>query len=170
MSALDSTILKSILTTIFFEDPEDGQYVVPKQGNWYNPQDTEDGKIATWIAYAIPERESVLKARSDLDIDNQELNIITELVVIDLQFVGQMAEQMAVSVEHWPKRADIAKAFEPVSGQVRDDKIRVVSSWFKQEGMNTTYAYNVRVRVYCANVQETGANKLWHFSANGSIS
>jgi hypothetical protein len=75
-----------------------------------------------------------------------------------------------MSVMHWPRRADVSAAFDIVSGQVREDKIRVVASWFKQEGMNTTYAYNVKVRVYCANLQETGALKLEHFSANGIIS
>lgn len=173
MSMLDNILLRDILAEIFFavEDRERAKnYIVPKQGNWYNPQDTEEDKIATWIAYAIPERYSILKARQDVDEDGNVLNVVNELVTIQLQFVGTAAERLAASVMHWPKRGDVADAFAVVSGQIRDDRIDVVASWFKQEGLNTTYAYNTRVRVYCANVQETGANRLWHFSANGIIS
>lgn len=173
MSHLNSSLLRDILAEIFFsiEDREEAKkYIVPKQGNWYNPQDGHRNKINTWIGYGIPDRESVLKAREEANEDNLPINIINELVIIDLQFVGEQAEDMAASVMHWPKRADVREAFSVVSGQVRDDKIRVVASWFKQEGMNTVYAYNVRVRVYCANVLETSANQLQHFYASGAIS
>jgi len=173
MSNLDSTLLRTILSEIFFTADSRSElikYVVPKQGNWYNPQDTEEGKIATWIAYAIPHRESILKARSVQDEDNVDYNLVNELVEIELQFVGSKAELLAMSVMHWPKRADVSDAFSVVSGQVRDDKIRVVASWFNQEGANTIYAYNTKVRVYCANLQETGALNLEHFLANGTIS
>jgi len=173
MSNLDSTVLRTVLSEIFFatEDRAEAlQYIVPKQGNWYNPQDTESGKVATWIAYSISHRESVIKARSVQDEENADYNLVSELVEIDLQFVGTEAERLASSVMHWPRRSDVAAAFEVVSGQVREDKIHVTSSWFKQEGMNTTYAYNVKIRVYCANLQETGVLKLEHFSANGIIS
>lgn len=172
MSALDSSILRTILSEIFFSiesRPEGLKYIVPKQGNWYNPQDTEDGKISTWIAYSISERNSILKARQEVDEDGNILNILNELVEIQLQFVGTEAEKFAYSVMHWPKRGDVADAFDIVSGQIRDDRIGVIASWFKQEGLNTTYAYNTRVRVYCANVQETGANRLLHFTANGKV-
>lgn len=173
MSHLNSSLLRDILAEIFFsiEDREEAKkYIVPKQGNWYNPQDGYKNKINTWIGYSIPDRESVLKAREEANEDNLPINIINELVIIDLQFVGEQAEDMVASVMHWPKRADVREAFSVVSGQIRDDKIRVVASWFKQEGMNTVYAYNVKVRVYCANVLETSANQLQHFYASGAIS
>lgn len=173
MSNLDNTLLRTILAEIFFAEEDRAEaiaYIVPKQGNWYNPQDTEEGKIATWIAYNIPNRETVLKARNVQNEVYEDFNLINELVEIDLQFVGTEAERLASSVMHWPRRADVSAAFEVVSGQVREDRIRVTSSWFKQEGMNTTYAYNVKVRVYCANLQETGVLKLEHFYTNGIIS
>ena len=173
MSALDSELLRDILAEIFFavEHREQAKkYIVPKQGNWYNPQDTEEDKIATWIGYAIVDRHAILKSRIDIDEDGEVSNVVNELVEITLQFVGTKAEQLAASVMHWPKRGDVADAFAVVCGKIRDDRISVVATWFKQEGMNTTYAYNTKVRVYCANVQETGANRLWHFSANGIVS
>jgi hypothetical protein len=166
---LDSTVLRTILSEILFAEADRAegiQYIVPKQGNWYNPQETKTGKIATWVGYAITNRNSVLKARQtpadeDAPIETN-LNVITELVTVDLQFVGTKAEQLAASVMHWPTRADVADAFEIVSGQLREDKIHVVASWFKQEGMNTVYAYNVKFRLYCANIMEVGATQLNH--------
>ena len=177
MSVLTSELLRDILAEIFFA-PEvreaNKRFIVPKQGNWYNPQDTSEGKPATWVAYAITSRVTQLKAREDVELDEDEtyervVSLLTELVYIDLQFVGASAEAFAVSVMHWPKRADVTVAFDIVSGQVRDDKIKVVASWFTQEGLNTTYAYNVQVRVYCENTMSGTAQVLKHVTADGSI-
>jgi len=166
MSSLDSTLLRSILSEIFFsvEDREENlRYIVPKQGNWFNPKEDLANLKDTWIAYNIKERVSLLKAIPTEEEVEEELfaaNWVPELVSIDLQFVGPIAEQLANSVMHWPKRADVAEAFSVVSGVVRDDKIRVISSWFKQEGLNTVYSYNTSFRLYCANVAVSTAERL----------
>lgn len=175
MSVLTSALLRDILAEIFFApDVRDAnkRFIVPKQGNWYNPQDTVDEKPATWIAYSIPSRVSQLKAREDVEQGETfdvVVNLLTELITIELQFVGASAEIFAASVMHWPKRADVSDAFAVVSGQVRDDKIKVITSWFQQEGMNTTYAHNVSVRVYCENTLSSSAQILQHVTANGSV-
>lgn len=166
MSALDSTSLRQALSEIFFaqEDrAENLKYIVPKQGNWYNPQNVEVNKPATWIAYNIKDRVGTIRAFEDTEsIEGRmhPVNIVPELVTIELQFVGVKAEQFAISVAHWPHSATVAEAFKQFDGVVRDDKISSIATWFKQEGFNTIYAYNVRVRVYCTNILVSSAEQL----------
>lgn len=177
MSALNSNLLRTILSEIFFAEADreaNIQYIVPKQGNWYNPQETKNGKIATWVAYSIPSRESVLKSQALTLIDSLNVettaNMVVERVTVALQFVGTKAEDLAISVMHWPRRTDVEEAFAIVGGVLADNKIRVESSWFKQEGMNTTYAYNVRFVVYCVNYEESSADALLHVNiAHGNV-
>lgn len=172
MSSLTSTLLKTILTNIFFAEADRaiyGKYVVPKQGNWYNPQDTTTDKIATWIGYNIPFRKSKIRARLDQDENNNEEDVVSEIVTIELQFVGAKAEEVALTLMHWNSRTDVHEALAVVSGQPLDEEVKIVQSVYKQDGLNTIYAYNVKRRIVCENTQLTGATRLLHFTASGQV-
>lgn len=166
MSSLNSTLLRTILSQILFMEEdraENLQYIVPKQGNWFNPKEDISNLKDTWVAYNIKERTSLLRSiptEEEVDEALYAANWVPELVNIELQFVGPAAEDLAVGVQHWPKRADVAEAFSVVSGVVRDDKIKINCVWFKQEGLNTIYSYNTSFRVYCANVAVSTAQRL----------
>ena len=172
MSKLTSDLLRTILIEIFFAEADRlafGKYIVPKQGNWYNPQDTKTDKIATWIGYNIPFRKGKIRARLDQDEEHNEENIVSEIVTIELQFIGAKAEEIALSVMHWNSRTDVHEAFSVVSGQLFDEEVRVIQSIYKQDGLNTIYAYNIKRRLMCENTQLTGASQLLHFTASGQV-
>lgn len=171
MSNLNLDNLRTILSEIFFAvdvRADNLKYIVPKQGNWYNPQDNTADMIATWIGYNIPDRRSIIRPRSVVVEDTVE-NVVNEIVTIDLQFIGTDAEAAALSVMHWNSRADVQEALAVVSGQPLDESVRVIQSIYKQEGFNTTYAYNVKRRIVCANTQSTVASLLQHVYIAGNV-
>lgn len=133
--------LRTALINIFqIED----KYVIPKQGNWWNPQDNAES--GTWVAFTIKSSHPTV-----MPFLIQESNTIAaseHIVDIDLQIVGALAESMAQSVSLWSLRQDVHDAFEAIGCSLLADNLgHYVVSNFIQEGLNSVLAYNVRFAV-----------------------
>lgn len=143
---LNQTALRGILARVLSVDPK---YIVPKQGNWWNPQDA-NANIANWCAYAI--RRSTPRTvplYHEETVNGQAVNMAAteRIATIDLQFVGPDSETLANSVAFWPLRSDVADEFRAVRGAVMNDGLEADSSPFWQEGDNAVTAWNVTIKV-----------------------
>jgi hypothetical protein len=139
---LRHTSLRETLNNILFDgDEELKRYIVPLQGNWYNPTTGEEAKN-TWIGYVI---DSVSYDSSAI---HQGTKIVrTGKANIHLTFIGDEAEDIANSIAFWPYRQDVVKEFDKYRGVLNNQNIKVYTSLYMQEGLATTLCYNVNLTV-----------------------
>ena len=154
---LNAANLRTTLATIFGIDP---QYVVPRQGNWFNPQAGEENpaKPLTWCAYKIEGERGITVAHYASD-GVKNYSVVHKTAQLTLQFVGDQAEDLANSIAHWSHRQDVADGFSAYDAKVFADSGDVIVSDFDQQGVNTVYAYNVRVRIVWADEIDSGQTK-----------
>lgn len=132
--------LRDTLTQIFFGDEEAKKYVVPLQGNWYNP--TRQHNADTWVGYIIDSIDTDVQVVRDSEVQTRYLRPAKAL--IHLCFVGENAEEFAQSVLFWTHRADVKQIFDDkYKGQLNNKKFTVFTTLLKQEGSNTTICWNV---------------------------
>jgi hypothetical protein len=139
---INMTNLRDVLSLIFFgsTSEEYKQYIVPLQGNWYNPSQAQ--KLDNWIGYVIN------SLRTDVSIVNKGddgrryyRNCQTE---IHLSFIGENAEEMAYSVLYWLARADVQSIFDKkYKGVMNNKELEIYSSLYMQEGLNSTLCWNI---------------------------
>jgi hypothetical protein len=139
---INMTNLRDVLSLIFFgsTSEEYEQYIVPLQGNWYNP--SQEQKLDNWIGYVIN------SLRTDVSIVNRGddgrryyRNCQTE---IHLSFIGKNAEEMAYSVLYWLARADVQSIFDKkYKGVMNNKELEIYSSLYQQEGLNSTLCWNI---------------------------
>lgn len=165
---LNQTTLRGILAAVLSVDPK---YVVPKQGNWWNPQ-AKDANIANWCAYQIrrnrPRTTPFYEVGTNL---TQRVNsvVVQKIAEIDLQFVGPQSEQLANSVAMWPLRSDVKAQFQTVQGAIMNGEYDAVSSNFYQEGGNTVLAWNVSFRVLWYSILDTSQGAMPQVDFEGKI-
>ncbi|MBP5793015.1 MAG: hypothetical protein J6W46_05155 [Spirochaetaceae bacterium] len=165
---LNQTTLRGILAQILSVDPK---YVVPKQGNWWNPQ-AKDPNIDTWCAYQIRRnRPRTMPFYEVGTTNNQKVNSVAvqKIAEIDLQFVGQKSEELANSVAMWPLRSDVKAQFQTVQGAIMNGEYDAVSSVFYQEGGNTVLAWNVSFRVLWYSLKDTNQGLMPQITFEGKI-
>ena len=154
--SLNHTTLASGLATIFGV-PD--QYIVLKQGTWFNPQDyfsnVGSGKPNTWVAYRIKNA----KPRNlpfQVNDSNDALNMYDVVFYtsdVDLQFVGETSQQLAESVSHWLDRSDVQSTFNDMDAQLMGIEGGYTVTDFYQGGAeytnrsNTILSYNTRIRI-----------------------
>ena len=169
---LNQTTLRGILAGILSVDPK---YVVPKQGNWWNPQQP-GANIENWCAYQIRRnrprtspfyQEGSKTANSVITPVNSVA--VLKLAEIDLQFVGPQSEELANSVAMWPLRSDVKTAFQQVHGAILNDEYDATSSPFHQDGANTVMAWNVPLRVLWYSILDTNQGPMPQLTLNGKI-
>lgn len=146
---LNQKTLRGILAQILSVDEK---FVVPKQGNWYNPQ--EKTKIETWCAYLIKSNRAKTSPFF-CKVKNKNCVCVVKIATIELQFVGTQSEEIAQSVSNWTLREDVKNAFQKVQGSVMYSGSEATSSVFSQEGNNTVLAWNVDFQVLWISVLET---------------
>lgn len=161
---LNQTNLRGILAQILSVDTK---YIVPKQGNWWNPQE-ELNSPHTWCAYLI-RRNKPRTAPFYVSVDNKNLLVVEKIATIDLQFVGEKSEDIAQSVAMWPNRSDVQEALAQVHGAIMYDDLEAKSSPFYQDGNNTVMAWNVTIRVLWYHVMETAQGRMPAVQLEGSI-
>lgn len=173
---LNNESLRNILVAIFDVDEK---YIVPKQGNWYNPADNDD-KPNNWIAYLILESGTITlpdyqddskaivvnKVSSNVPFEGIMVDKISD---IDLQFVGKDAEDLAHDVSFWINRATVQKQFETVNGKLMAGRPLVRTSPFIQGGLNNVLSYNVRIRVAWIDFVETNQTAVHSAELGGII-
>jgi len=152
---LNQTSLRTILATVLSVDPK---YVVPKQGNWWNPQDQlTEPKPSTWCAYRIGAALPLTLPFYDVDaISGEHISVEHRVATITLQFVGAQAEDLANSVGHWIHRQDVRVQLATISAQLYGDSSAVTVTDFSQEGNNDVLAYNTSFRLVWASRIATG--------------
>lgn len=166
--ALNQTTLRGILAAITSVDEK---FIVPKQGNWWNPQE-QLRRPDTWCAYMIREsKPRTVPFNNDKEASDVPKNSVAvmKLSAIDLQFVGKKAEEIANSVAFWPWRSDVAEQFKTVRGSLMNDDLTARSSNFYQDGQNNVVAWNVTIRVLWYDVVDTSQIKVVGASVSGSI-
>lgn len=165
---LNQTTLRGILAQILSVDPK---YIVPKQGNWFNPQEA-NANIENWVAYQIrrnrPRTTPFYEVGTNL---NQKVNSVAvqKIAEIDLQFVGPRSEELANSVAMWPLRSDVKAQFQTVQGAIMNGEFDAVSSNFMQDGNNTVLAWNVSFRVLWYSILDTNQGAMPQIDFDGKI-
>ena len=169
---LNQTTLRGILATIFNVNEK---YIVPKQGNWFNPQEA-NANIENWCAYQI--RQNRPRTVPFYNVGSQTSGQITtkvnavavlKIAEIDLQFVGPQSEALAESIAMWPFRTDVAAQFKTVQGAIMNDEYDAISSPFMQDGNNTVLAWNTTIRVLWYSIQDTNPGPMPALTLNGRI-
>lgn len=123
---LNQTTLRGILAEILSVDES---HVVPKQGNWWNPQ-REKANIANWCSYRIKSNNPRTAPFYVEEKDGVESAAVMKIASVELQFVGPDSEQLAYSVAFWPLRADVKEQLKKIRGAVMLSDFNAVSSVF----------------------------------------
>lgn len=147
---LNTENLRNTLAGIFGLDP---QYVVPLQGNIFNPQAGEPNpaRPKTWCGFRIDgERTVTIPHWVPAGTPATNWSVVHKTAQLSLQFVGDAAEDLANSVAHWTHYSAVQDAFAAYDGKVFADSGDVIVTDFDQQGVNTVLAFNVRVRVVWA--------------------
>lgn len=134
--------LREVLSLIFFGDEAEQKkkFIVPLQGNWYNPSQTQ--RLDNWIGYVIDSMETDVSIinRGD-DGRRYYRNCQT---TIHLSFMGVKAETMAQSVLFWLARLDVQSIMDKkYKGVINNKRFEVYSSLYMQEGLNSQLCWNV---------------------------
>ena len=148
MTEFNTTTLRQALAEIFFPQVDlelSMPYIIPIQGNWWNPVNKHSNPKGTWIGYSIPKRTPILRSRYDR---KNNCHVTTAKAMIHLQFIGMDAESFATSVLHWDIRQDVMSILARFDGQLFYDKREVVQSMFYQDGANSTFAYNIILNMF----------------------
>lgn len=161
---LNQTNLRGILAQILSVNTK---YIVPKQGNWWNPQE-EVNSPHTWCAYLIRSNRP-RTAPFYVSFNNQNLLAVEKIATIDLQFVGEKSEDIAQSVAMWTNRSDVQEALAQVHGAIMYNDMEAKSSPFYQDGNNTVMAWNVTIRVLWYDVAETTQGRMPAVQLEGTI-
>ena len=165
---LNQTTLRGILAAVLSVDQK---YIVPKQGNWWNPQ-SANANIENWCAYQIRRNRPRTSPFYDEGSNNgSPVNGVAVLKIadIDLQFVGPQSEELANSVAMWPFRSDVKKEFAKVHGAILNDEYDAISSAFYQEGANTVMAWNTTIRVQWYSILDTTQGPMPQLTLNGKV-
>ena len=165
---LNQTTLRGILAAITSVDET---YIVPKQGNWWNPQE-QTVKPDTWCAYMIRSNKPRTVPFYNIGTSGTtKVNGVTteKIATIDLQFVGPQAEEIAASVALWPLRSDVKAQFETVHGALMNDGMEAISSTFYQDGSNTVIAWNVQIKVLWYQILDTSQGTFPDTLLSGTI-
>lgn len=160
--------LRDVLCEIFFGDKaeEHKKYVVPLQGNWYNPSQAHH--VDNWIGYVIDTmRTNVAVVNTAPDGRRYFRECQTS---IHLAFVGKDAEAMAQSVMFWVTRADVAALFDKkYKGVINNKAVEVYSALYEQEGLNSTISWNVDFSIQHNLMLYTDSPVLKKADLNGSL-
>jgi hypothetical protein len=143
------TFLRSLLSLGFNLDEK---YIVPKQGNWFNPQDVvgRNPSIDTWCAFLIKDSKARTQPYYEATDDAVPVNcsVVQMISTVDLQLIGKYAEAGVQSMAHWNKRGDIEELLLPSGMTILPKGLGdYYVTNFGQDGLNSVLAYNTRIGV-----------------------
>lgn len=157
--ALNQTTLRGILAQILSVNQK---YVVPKQGNWWNPQEA-NANIENWCAYRIKSNQPTTAPfyhKGNLNGSPVNAVVVQKIAEVELQFVGPQSEDLAASISMWPLRSDVRTALASIHGAIMYEPATAMSSAFAQEGNNTVTAWNVSVKILWYDIMDTNQNVI----------
>jgi hypothetical protein len=164
--ALDQISFRSTLVSILSIDPK---FIIPKQGNWFNPQDTllEGDKPDTWVAFKVNRGKPIVVPF----LQESDANIQTSITWFkgwaELQFMGIRGEDIAQSVPHWPHRADVKLAFGAINAELMTTDLSYKTYSYYQDGLNSVLAYRVTLNILHSSCIET-AQEPWMTTVPGT--
>ena len=161
---LNQKTLRGILAQILLVDEK---YIVPKQGNWWNPQE-QINSPDTWCAYIIRSNRAVT-APFYKELDGKNCAVTEKIVTIDLQFVGPQSETIAQSITMWPLRQDVSEVLSKVQGSIMYTDAEAKSSNFYQSGNNNVVAWNTTIKILWYYILETTQSTWPQVTLNGTV-
>jgi len=137
------------------------QYVVPLQGNWYNPTAAENNplKPKTWCAYKFQSHRPRVLAHFVPDSVPAIWSVQEKISRLIMQFVGDIAEDLANDVGHWTHDELVRTALALFDGTLLGVSGEATSSIFDMEGGNVVTAWNVWADIGWADEVPTGQGK-----------
>lgn len=167
MTALNQQTLHGILAAITSVNSD---FIVPKQGNWWNPQEVKSGtRPNNWLAYSMRHQQRTLPFYHTAKDGRSNAATVEMLSTIELQFVGPASEDLAQSVALWYLRNDVKQQLAACGGTLLPDPVEPTPSNFYQDGLNTVTAWNVSIRVLWYKVIETEQQQLMTINTGGQI-
>jgi hypothetical protein len=158
--ALNQTTFRSTLASIFSISQD---YIIPKQGNWFNPQDiaVSYNKPDTWVAYKIDYgNPRVMPMLLPTDALNTAMASVSWYVGgAEIRFVGKRAEELAQSVTHWLHRTDVKDAFRLIDAELMADDGKYHVDSYYQDGLNTILAFRVSVKIGYSSIITTSQER-----------
>lgn len=161
---LNQSTLRGILAQITSVDEK---FIVPKQGNWWNPQENLN-QPDTWCAYLI-RSNTPRTAPFYIKGANGNQAAVEKIATIDLQFVGQQAEELAQTVAFWNLRTDVNEALKQVQGSILYSDKEAQSSNFYQQGSNNVLAWNTTIKILWFHLLDTNQGLFPNMELNGYI-
>ena len=161
---LNQTTLRGILASILSVNQK---YIVPKQGNWWNPQEA-NANIETWCAYRIKSNRPITTPYY-YPTENAERVCVQKIADIELQFVGRQSEELAQSVAMWAYRSDVQAQLKTVQGAIINGDMTAVSSFFAQDGNNSIMAWNVNFSVLWVSEAIANQNQILTINIGGQV-
>jgi len=185
---LNNTNFRETLVNILAKTEADRdslrEFIVIRQGNWFNPQarDTAEGRPLTWCAYRVHSQTPIqLQYMHNVEIDEEDVacSIVSKIAIVQLRFVGEKAEEWANSVNHWSLRQDVIEELNAYRGQLMAESNPVIteeffqsgskSTAYHQTGNNTVLCYNIQIRILWTSVLETSQQLVETVTLGGEI-
>lgn len=168
---LTQQALRGILAKILLgSDTESNlRYIVPKQGNWYNPQDRD--KLSTFVAFILRKSSTVAMPYYKNETGpNRNTSVSLKKGMLEMQIVGDASEVLADSISHWLHRADVLSEFNTVNCQLMADEFGAYEvSNFSQAGLNTVLAYNVRCPLQWISIIDASQDQITESDITGDL-
>jgi hypothetical protein len=137
----------------------DPKFIVPKQGNWFNPQDTPIAadKPDTWIAYSIDKGTPInipmmVTVESTSTVASYTASVTWYISKVEIQLVGKRAEDLARTMSHWLNRQDVKDAFNAIDCELMADNGSYKVVTYYQDGLNTQLGFQVVLMVLNSDV------------------
>lgn len=152
---LNQKNLRATLASVFGVDQA---YVVPRQGNWWNPQAGPESpaKPLTWCAFRIERARALTVPHFVAPDSTRNWSVAHKISRVTLQFVGDQAEDMANSIAHWVHNTAVQAAWDAYDGKMAAAVGDVVATDFDQDGENVVLAYNVWFDLVYADELDSG--------------
>jgi hypothetical protein len=156
-------------------------YVVPRQGNWWNPQDSaallqavlpNTQRPNTWCAFALEDENPIDLPHYVQDSATPPNNWAVQhcKAMLAIQVVGTNAKAIASSVGLWLINEVAQAQFALVDGRITGSPGRLSAVDFLQDGNNTVLAYTKRIGVIYAVEVPTGQDVLAGAVFSGVVS
>lgn len=128
-------------------------FIVPKQGNWFNPQDQTGA--TTWVAFLVRNDLSRTKPFWQT-VGGVQTSTTYVNSTVELQIVGSGAEILVTNIRHWPNRSDVLTYLDNIQTQLYADGLGDCTvSTFVQDGANSVLAYNTSFSIQWASTVAT---------------
>ena len=139
-------------------------FIVPKQGNWFNPQDAAPTNFQTdtWCAYKVGDGHPYQMPYFQPTLNGSAPIATTHMKSeVEIQLVGSQAEYMAQTIALWPLRTDLQALLWPSGMALSGSRLgEYIVSNFAQDGLNSVLAYNTSIVIQWLNEVQTQQTQL----------